>query len=124
VLKLILQPLVENAIYHGLEKKQGEWMLKVKSYVVGERLCLEIKDNGIGLSEESLSELENRLFHSEQKTKSMGLKNVYDRLKILFEDNFDFSIDSIEGIGTKIKISIPAILGDELDIYRIKLDKN
>lgn len=124
ILKLLLQPLVENAIYHGLEKKQGEWMLNVKCEVINDRLHIKVIDNGAGLSEDSLDRLREYIFTPGKKEGSMGIKNVYERLSIVFEDEFDMKIDSIENIGTKIQISIPAVLGEELNIFKINKDKN
>ncbi len=124
ILKLILQPLIENAIYHGLEKKQGEWMLTVKCEVVNDKLHIGVFDNGIGLSEEGLNNLRECILTQGKKEGSMGLKNVYERLAIVFEDAFEMKIDSIENIGTKIKIVMPAIMGEELNIFKINKDKN
>ncbi len=124
ILKLIIQPLVENAIYHGLEKKQGEWLLNVKCAVANEKLVISITDNGIGLSEKGLDSLKKYIFTPGKKEGSMGLKNVYERLSIVFEDEFDMKIDSIESIGTRIQFSIPAFWGEEFNIYKINKDKN
>jgi len=124
ILKLILQPLVENAIYHGLEKKQGEWILFIKANIYKDKLHIQITDNGIGLSEENLNKLKEHIYTKEQNDGSIGLKNVYDRLNIVFEEEFEFRINSIENIGTKIEIVIPAVFREELNIFKIKLDKN
>jgi two-component system, sensor histidine kinase YesM len=119
VVKMILQPLIENSIKHGIEKKigKGQIMLSVKK--LDEWIKIEIKDNGIGFSEEKLEEFKKYMedmttkFYDSTATKSLGLKNVYARLRIFFGDKLGFNIESHIGLGTTISISFPAIENTE-----------
>ncbi len=118
IMKLVLQPIVENAIYHGLEKKVGDWTITLNTYVEDDRLHINITDNGVGLSKKELEDLKHKIFSDEQNQSSIGLKNVYQRLKLVFDDLFEFKVDSIQNLGTNIEICIPAIYEEELDIFK------
>lgn len=118
ILKLMLQPIVENAIYHGLEKKQGEWLLTLKASVTDDMLKVQIADNGIGMNDIKLRELKEHIFNDSGSLKSMGLKNINERLKIVFENDYSFDIKSLDGLGTIVEITVPAIFGSELNIYK------
>jgi len=107
-LKLLIQPIVENSIYHGLkEKKSGGW-IQIKGRKDGDLLIFEIEDNGVGISEESFEDLlENR---SESKTGSgVGLRNVQERIKLFFGDEFGLTYKSIPGKGTIFTLILPAL---------------
>ena len=98
--KLILQPLVENAITHGLEEKAGDWKIDVQIRSDGERLVLSVRDNGVGFAEiPDMADLE----HSQHT----GLYNVYRRLELRYGRAFSFCIDSKQGEGAAVSISIP-----------------
>lgn len=103
--KLTLQPLVENAIYHGLKPKRGKGKITVTGKTDGDMILLKVQDTGAGMSEEQLRELTDKI-HNEDTT-SFGLVAAYKRLKLLYGDEFRFDIVSKADSGTSIKISIP-----------------
>ena len=103
--KMTLQPLVENAIYHGLKPKRG----KGKIIVTGERengdIILKVSDTGLGMNKEELESLKTRVLNED--TTSFGLTSSYKRLKILYGDACRFDIESTPQEGTSISIQIP-----------------
>ncbi len=107
IIKLILQPIVENAIVHGLGEKPEEGsLIKIKGYKEGTFLCFAIEDNGFGMLPEKVEEI----YHSFQdKTihKGVGLSNVYQRVRIFYGEKSDVRIDSSLDKGTRIEIRIP-----------------
>ncbi|WP_409341688.1 sensor histidine kinase [Paenibacillus sp. MBLB4367] len=119
VLKLLLQPLVENAILHGLEKKQGDGLLTVTCGISDGSLVMGVRDNGKGMSPERLEQLREQLRSldadtllavSEAKSAvktSYGLWNVKARLKLHYGSRAEMEIDSREDEGTTITIRIP-----------------
>lgn len=109
--KLILQPLVENSIKHGIDSIRHKGIITVRGYIKDEKVNIEVSDNGVGIPHEKLKKLmdnlENETLHS--GTKGVGLSNVYKRIKLYFNDQASFSIDSIENVGTTVKISFPIV---------------
>ena len=94
--RLLLQPLVENAIIHGLDIKKQKKRLLIEAYTSGSRLYLEVKDNGRGMSEEQIEEL---LKKKEKKTKGLtavGIQNIQDRLKLYYGKQAKLSLESDE----------------------------
>lgn len=107
--KLILQPLVENAIYHGVKLKRGEGHLKVSIWEEEETIFLEVQDDGKGMPEEKVAELSRLLNEpsSPNENQSFGLFYVKERLRIRYGDQFRVLVESQEGKGTNITILIP-----------------
>jgi two-component system sensor histidine kinase YesM len=109
-IKLILQPVVENAILHGLEKVKTGGLVQIKGYREQDLVRFEIADNGIGMSPEDLEVLRRRITDSpasESDKSSIGLSNVYKRLMLYFGNKCGFDLESEVGVGTKVRISIP-----------------
>jgi len=109
--KMILQPLVENAIFHGIEPKIGEGHLLLAGKLVGHDILLSITDNGLGIEDSKLQEIQKRLstlyeLTSEGKD-SIGLINVNNRIKMYYGDAYGISITSQSGIGTEVVIRLP-----------------
>lgn len=109
VLKLILQPLIENALYHGIELKPGKGIITIKAYEEEDAIVIEVLDNGLGISKDEVLEVtqklkENRLFG---KSESVGLYNVNSRIKLHYGQKYSLKLESEKGIGTKVKIMIP-----------------
>ncbi|MBU3110073.1 histidine kinase [Clostridium lacusfryxellense] len=109
--KLILQPIVENSIKHGIDNIRHKGIITVQGRIVDGSVNIEISDNGIGMSQEKLKllmqNLEKDTFDSSRK--SIGLSNVYRRIKLCFKDEATFLIDSRENVGTSVKISFPVV---------------
>lgn len=117
VMKLILQPAVENAIKHGLVKKKGKGVVEINVERKEDYLQIKVMDNGIGISEETVGKiqrfLEDKSLEGEEPdTVGVGLKNVYDRIKKRCGEEYGFSIVSYEKMGTIITYKLPIWEGD------------
>lgn len=109
--KMTLQPIVENAIYHGIEPMAEDTNIYIKGFVEGEDCVIEITDAGKGMTEEQVNNL-YRSFKGEIETSGgsgngIGLKNVQDRLHMSFGDRYGLEIASKLGCYTKVKVRIP-----------------
>lgn len=103
--KLTLQPLVENALYHGIRPMGQQGMIKISAIPSGRSVILCIEDDGIGISEEKLDSMgEEQLVHN---ASSFGLRGTITRLNLFYGDGMSYSIRSSPGNGTLIKIEIP-----------------
>jgi two-component system, sensor histidine kinase YesM len=105
VVKLILQPLVENSIGHGL-KEDEEGHIAIRAYEDGDFIKFEIQDNGFGMTPTKVDELV-KSFNDDTVYQGVGLKNVYQRIRIYYGDKADVLIHSEEDVGTTITIVIP-----------------
>ena len=102
--KLIIQPLVENAIIHGLEPKAGVWDLQVKVVKLDNRIFISVQDNGVGLKKGTLPDNLEELANSSH----VGVYNVYRRLYLKYKEKMHISIVGAIGEGTIVKVSFPA----------------
>ena len=103
--KMTLQPLVENAIYHGLKPKRGKGLISVTGTKDDKDIILEVRDTGAGMDPQGLNELKERVLNED--TTSFGLTSAYKRIKLLYGDSCSFDIESVMGEGTSIRIRIP-----------------
>ena len=109
-LKLMLQPLVENAIYHGMEFMDGDGEIHVKAWKEEEDVWLEIQDNGLGMTQERVKNLLSEKTHvSSKRGSGIGVKNVNERIRLYFGDDYGLVIESEPDEGTIIKIHLPAV---------------
>jgi len=107
---LIIQPLVENAVVHGIERKESEaepLKVTVKAEIKGDRLVVEVEDNGVGISEERLQEI-IRMLDEQDEGNRIGLSNVHHRLQMVYGESSGLVIESEERVGTTVRFSIPA----------------
>lgn len=112
VSKLIVQPVVENCIIHGFRAGSEKGSIEVRAYSGPGKIFISVRDDGAGMEEEALEQLKKRLLCAEEDTsKSIGLKNVYDRILMEFGGEFGLHIQSWPGNGTEIVITLPD-LGD------------
>lgn len=113
--KLTLQPLVENAIYHGIERKIGKGYIIIKVTLTDERLIIKVSDDGIGMSKERLQSINTKLKglslegREESSRGGIALINVNDRIKLLFGEDYGLYLYSQKGAGTDIEISLPVV---------------
>lgn len=108
-IKLIVQPLIENAIYHGMEYMYGDGNILVKAYVEEENLYIDIIDNGLGMPQEVAEELLiKKGNNSSRKGSGIGLKNVHERIQLYFGKEYGLKIFSEPDEGTIIRIHMPA----------------
>lgn len=110
--KITLQPLVENAIYHGIEPliDDGEIIISVKPD--GDDILMTVSDNGVGMTAE---QVEGLLKKERSDSSGIGIKNVSDRIKIYFGDNYGVKVESEPDVGTKITVRIPKITKEPLN---------
>jgi len=120
-LKLLLQPLVENAVTHGLEPKMEKGHLIIRVYRHARQLCLEVKDDGMGMDAEQVKRLRGMSFPSAEETAQyqgqgtgIGFENVARRLELHFPGRHELLVESEPGQGTVVRISIP-LIGEAAD---------
>ncbi|PMQ02255.1 MAG: histidine kinase [Dictyoglomus sp. NZ13-RE01] len=110
IMKLLFQPLIENAIYHGIKPSERKCGIKIKIMEIDNNaLKVVVIDNGIGMSREKLEEINFRLNSNNDFSEHIGLINTYERLRLIYNDNFSLKIWSKLGIGTVITIKVPLI---------------
>ncbi|MNO95926.1 Sensor histidine kinase YpdA [compost metagenome] len=107
ILPLIVQPLVENGIIHGLESKEVNGILIVRTWVSDNELNIEVVDNGSGISPEHLQKIEDSLEVDEVEGARIGLRNVHQRLKLYYGEQYGLIIFSELEKGTTIHLKIP-----------------
>lgn len=110
ILKLMLQPLVENAILHAWEKISPNALIRVVGKKVGSELQFEVIDNGVGMSEQELENI-NRLLQDEGHLEgnSIGLCNINERIRNKFGSFYGLKFESQIGKGTKVTVLLPAV---------------
>jgi len=122
--KLTMQPILENSIIHGTELKIGTGHLTIYLERTEKRLLIRISDDGLGMDEETLMRINNRLGKGNlniatqeepEKGGSLALVNVDNRIRLLFGDEYGLHVFSLPGAGTDVEISLPAI-NSERDI--------
>ncbi len=109
---LTLQPIVENAIYHGLELKQGVGHINFVAEATNKRLVLQLRDDGCGIEEEALAKVNRTLngTQNERRAKShkgVALCNIHLRLQKIFGEKFGLYVMSTRGVGTAVQITLP-----------------
>lgn len=109
ILKLTLQPLVENALHHGIQNKSGKGSIAITGRREGEQIVFEVRDTGAGINPERLAQvLKSMNDEAEFKQVSFGLRNVYSRLMLYYQGNAGLEIESEVDKGTVVRVSIPA----------------
>ena len=104
--KITIQPFIENAIYHGLDRMVDEGEIKIIAQRRGKDIAIIVKDNGLGMTEEQCKTI---LQKDRSDSKGIGVKNVNDRLKIYFGEEYGITIESELDVGTTVTIKIPKI---------------
>ena len=109
IVKLVLQPLLENALYYGMEFMDGEGEIHVRGYRKDKDVYLEVEDNGLGMPEEEAAELLNGKERPHKHGSGVGLVNVHSRLKLRFGEAYGLVIHSCPDEGMMVQIHIPYI---------------
>ncbi len=111
ILPLLLQPIVENAIVHGLEGNESTGCVWVAVYVMEEKLCVDISDNGGGMDEETLAKVNHKVqnYTRERHTSSIGLYNINRRIKLNYGEKYGLELFSTYGEGTKVCVTLPVL---------------
>ncbi len=112
--KLVLQPLVENAIYHAMEFMDDDGELVVGAKREGDILILWVKDNGCGMTQEKVEALLSGTLKQTGKGSGVGIRNVTERIQLLFGEKYGLYIYSEPDEGTTVEIHIPAISYEEM----------
>ena len=110
IIKMIIQPLIENAIYHGLSECSGNGKIIIQGSKVNNNLLLTISDNGIGIPEEKLQDLNDYINDKNHNFNGIALRNINKRLKLNYGENYGLEIFSIEGNGTSMVLTLPFII--------------
>lgn len=119
--RISIQPLVENALTHGLRGSRRKKRIVITAKREGENLVISVEDNGIGIPEEERQELLNP--DRKNHTKSIGLNNIHSRMKILYGEAYGVTIESKIGEGTKVSLVIPSVRMEEIEIWKAKNTK-
>lgn len=114
VIKLIIQPIVENAIYHGIKPKLSSGNIEVSVYEINDYVYISVYDDGVGMDEETLNELRASLNIKNEKF-GYGLYNVSQRIKLVYGENSGVEVSSTLGEGTTVLIKIPITNKEYID---------
>lgn len=112
-IKLILQPLVENAIYHGMEFMDGDGLIDIRAYTQDEDLYISVADNGLGMEEGLVTRLLSGEVLPSSKGSGIGVKNVDERIRLYFGEKYGLLIESEPDVGTKILVHLPQVVYTE-----------
>lgn len=108
--KLILQPFVENAIVHGFESAEGSYTLSVAGIRKEEKMIFRIRDTGVGMSGEQLEAIWDKADtrkYASQRIGRYAIKNVKERLELIYHENYELKIESSVGCGTTVTVVVP-----------------
>jgi two-component system sensor histidine kinase YesM len=104
----ILQPLLENAICHGVEPKTEKCLIQVKGIKIKERVFFTIEDDGAGISADTLKKISDFLANDKtDEDNYFALANINKRIKLYYGEEYGLTIRSTEGVGTKVTVIIP-----------------
>lgn len=109
--KLTLQPLVENALYHGIKMKRGVGDIYVTGRAEGGDVLLQVTDDGVGMPPERVEQLRDAMTRGERL--GFGFSTVHERIRLLFGSDYGLSLSSREGVGTTVTVRIPKRKGGE-----------
>lgn len=107
--RMILQPIIENAIFHGFAELEEDGMIKVRIQAKGNDIAIEISDNGIGMDEETIQSLMESWKNTEHKSRGIGLYNVQRRIQLHFGQLYGLHVQSTVDEGTIFSILLPSI---------------
>ena len=113
--KLLIQPIVENAVFYGLEPKTGERNLNIEAYCTGKKLIVKVEDNGVGMYFDKLRTINDAMcsgvsIGDNGRGTQLGIVNVNERLRLLYGEEFGLRIFSCPKVGTTIEIVLPIII--------------
>jgi two-component system sensor histidine kinase YesM len=108
ILRFILQPIVENAIFHGFENMEGNGIIEINSLIKNEYLIIEVVDNGVGMDVNTLDNI-TKDKNYEKKFSGIGIRNIGERIKLYFGEKYGISFSSELNKGTKVTLTLPVI---------------
>ncbi len=110
IVKMIIQPLIENSIYHGLSECEGNGKIIIQGLKSNNNLILTVSDNGIGMDDKKLSDLNDYINDKNQLFNGIALRNINKRLKLNYGEEYGLEVTSILGEGTSMILTLPYIL--------------
>src|SRR5690606_2842455 len=102
-LRFMLQPFVENAIFHGIDPEKNMLTIEISIYEEVDNIVFVVKDDGVGMTQEKLKEI----FEAESDSSGIGIKNVNNRIKMIYGQSYGVEIKSKEGSYTEVKMELP-----------------
>lgn len=112
--KMTLQPIIENAIFHGMERKIGKGRIEIHVESDTDKVFVLVEDDGVGMSSEQLEKLTERLSgkqedstDSSRGSHGIAMQNINNRLKLLFGEDYGITVSSTEGVGTEVELVLP-----------------
>jgi len=119
--KMTLQPIVENAIFNGMEQKVKKGHISIHIEADGEKLIILVDDDGVGMDEEILEKINQKLRQADgisnlppkSKHNGIAMENVNSRLKLLYGSDYGLRISSTKGLGTEVEITLPKLLPED-----------
>jgi two-component system sensor histidine kinase YesM len=106
IIKLVLQPIIENAIYHGIEHMVDDGQIKVTAEIFNGKLLLQVSDNGAGIRSEVLENILSARMENKEG-RGVGVKNVHDRIQLYYGKEYGLEFESEVDVGTTVKIWLP-----------------
>lgn len=109
IIKFSMQPIIENAIYHGIKQQRKKGVILVRGYIENNAVILSVWDNGVGISEEELEKIRYQLKHSKQinVVDHIGIVNVHQRINMEYGDSYGVDIESIKDEYTIVSLRLP-----------------
>lgn len=104
--KLTLQPIVENAIYHGLKRKKEKGKLQITGFLQNGQIMIEVHDNGVGMDKQQIEQLLSRRVE-DKRNLNFGARSVHNRIRMLYGDLYGLEVESVPGSYTKVIIRLP-----------------
>ena len=127
--KLTLQPVVENSIIHGIERKMGFSTVRIVLKCTEKRLIIQVSDDGIGMQPEALDDLNRKLnqslfesLHNKKKKGGIALVNVNNRIHLIFGEEYGMTVYSTPGVGTDVMIELPLVT-NRRELKKVDFDK-
>ncbi len=118
--KMTLQPIVENAIFHGMENKLGKGHIEIHIEYDEQNVFIIIEDDGVGMNEEDLAALRSKLAASADghwdtghESSGIAMRNINNRLKLLYGEDCGITVSSLEGVGTEVELTLPRHFQEE-----------
>lgn len=105
IVKLVLQPLVENAIYHGIKYEDRKGMLRITGEIAGDAICIQVIDNGRGMEKETLQHILDPKEDGEKR--AVGVANVHNRIQMHYGKEYGLAYKSQIGVGTTVTVTLP-----------------
>lgn len=113
--RFILQPIVENALIHGIDPSGRMGLITLRGSIADDRLRFSVTDNGVGMSAERIASVLRESSDTRRQMTGIGIANVQRRLQLMYGEDFGLRISSIENVYTTVDIALPVVRGEEVD---------